>query len=99
MLNVSDIVGTIEPTGAFVNSTSGYLKSKVQSFIEFFIGVVILASIIGIIYNGLMFITAGGDSNQVDKATKGIIYSVIGLIIAFAAGLVVSFAVDFLKSK
>ena len=95
-LKMVDVVGTVQPTGYFVQTGSNTLQTKTKSFIELFIGVVIIAAIISLIYHGLMFITAGGDSNKVQKSIQGIIYSIVGLGIALAAGLVINFAVEFL---
>ena len=98
-LFVADIVGTVAPTGSFVKGGASYLPDAVKTGIEAFIAVVIIAAIVGIIYNGLMFITAGGDSNKVNTAIKGIIYSLVGLGVALAAGLVVQFVVNVMLSK
>lgn len=97
MLKVADIVGTIQPTGEFVRGGSSYVPTKIHDLIVFFITVLVIATVIMIIYNGLMFITAGGDSNKVEKATQGIVYALIGLGIALAAGLVVSYFAQILK--
>ncbi len=51
---------------------------KVLNFILSFLG---LIAIIAIIYAGYMYITAGGDDGQTEKAKKTIIYAIIGLIV------------------
>ncbi len=94
----ADIVGTLKPTGAFIQGQSdSYIPKKVHDLIIFFLGAIVISAVVMIIYNGLMFVTAGGDSGKVEKATKGIIYALVGLGIALAAGLVVSFFSDLLS--
>lgn len=94
----ADIVGTLQPTGVFVQEHGdSYISTKVHDLIVFFLGVIVISAVVMIIYNGLMFVTAGGDSGKVEKATKGIIYALVGLGIALAAGLVVSFFTDLLN--
>ena len=46
-----------------------------------------------LIFNGFMYITASGDEGKIQKATKGITYAIIGLIIAAIAFLIVNFVI------
>lgn len=53
-----------------------------------------------LIYSGILYITAAGDDGKIEKATKGITYAVVGLIIAFVSILIVNFVVnDVLKAN
>ena len=47
-----------------------------------------------LIFNGFMYITASGDEGKIQKATKGITYAIVGLIIAAVAFLIVNFVVQ-----
>ena len=47
-----------------------------------------------LIFNGFMYITASGDEGKIQKATKGITYAIVGLIIAAIAFLIVNFVVN-----
>ena len=46
-----------------------------------------------LIFNGYMYITASGDEGKIQKATKGITYAIIGLIIAAISFLIVNFII------
>ncbi|GAB4158880.1 MAG: hypothetical protein Fur003_2670 [Candidatus Dojkabacteria bacterium] len=59
--------------------------------------VITLAALVAagyLIYSGVQYILAAGDEGKVEKATKGITYSVIGLVIGFIAVLVVNFVLN-----
>ena len=56
-----------------------------------FIGVILL---IIVVYAGFLWLTAGGNDEQVKKAKKLIMNGVIGLIIALSAFLITSFVVQ-----
>ena len=55
------------------------------------IGAIVAAAIL--IYNGFMYMTASGDESKVEKATKGITYAIVGLIIAAVAFMIVNFVI------
>lgn len=61
---------------------------KVLSYV---IGV---AAVIGIIVSGLRFITANGDSNAVNTARSGLIYSLIGIAVVVFAQVIVAFVLN-----
>ncbi len=52
-----------------------------------------IVAVVYLVYSGFMYVTSGGDESKVEKATKGITYAIIGLIVAFASYMVVSFVV------
>jgi len=47
-----------------------------------------------LIFNGYTYITASGDEQKIQKATKGITYAIVGLIIAAVAFLIVNFVIN-----
>lgn len=49
-----------------------------------------VAAVIVIIISGVRFITSGGDPNSVKKARDGLIYAVVGILIALLAQGIVS---------
>ena len=50
-----------------------------------------LIAVAVLIYSGLQYILASGDEGKVEKATKGITYAIVGLVICFVAVLIVNF--------
>ncbi len=67
------------------------LESTIQTVITILTTIVGVAAVIIIIINGLRFITANGDSNSITAARNGIIYALIGLVIAVMAQIIVRF--------
>jgi len=55
------------------------------------IGAIVAAAVL--IYNGFLYMTASGEESKVDKATKGITYAIVGLIIAAIAFMIVNFVI------
>lgn len=61
------------------------------NILSFVVGV---AAVIMIIIGGFKFITAGGDSSKVSNAKDTILYSVIGLVVAALAQVIVKFVLN-----
>jgi prepilin signal peptidase PulO-like enzyme (type II secretory pathway) len=56
--------------------------------------VVGVASVIGIIYGGLRYITSAGNPQSAQAGRNAVIYSIVGLIVALTAGALVSFVLE-----
>lgn len=69
----------------------GSLFENITNLLFIVIGAV---AVIMIIVGGLKYITANGDQSQITGAKNTILYSVIGLILAVAAGGIVNFVLD-----
>lgn len=63
----------------------------VKLVLNIVIGIAALIAVAILVYSGIMYITSAGDEGKVSKATKGITYAIIGLIIAFISVLIVNF--------
>ena len=53
-----------------------------------------IAAVIVIIISGMRFILANGDANSINTARSGIIYALIGIIVAAVAQTIVVFVLD-----
>lgn len=51
-----------------------------------------IAAVAVIVYGGVSYISANGDSGKVKKATQTVIYAVIGLVLVLLAGAITAFA-------
>jgi cbb3-type cytochrome oxidase subunit 3 len=80
-LSVSDVGNS---AGTFLSQRTGQIIGAILSFI----GVIFLVLII---YAGILWMTASGNDQQVDKAKKLIIAAIIGLIIILAAYAITAF--------
>lgn len=77
-------------TGDPITGPNGILTRVIQILV-FIIGI---AAVIMIIINGLRYIISNGDSGAVNSAKNGIIYALIGLVVAILAQAIVSFVLN-----
>lgn len=64
---------------------------NITNLLLFLIGVI---AVIAIVISGLRFVTANGNADQVKSAREGIIYAVVGIVVALMAYAIVYFVVD-----
>lgn len=91
---VSDICNT-DPNGALCTSSKdtdlmGYVKTITNTML-IILGVL---AVVMIIYGGITYTISAGDAKKVEQAKNTIIYSVVGLIVAVLAGVVVNFVLN-----
>lgn len=78
----------------------GTIKNNVQFFnVLIFIlkTMIYIAAAIGIIYGGILYIQSLGDASKTASAKKAIMYSAIGLILAFFAQFILNTTIDLIK--
>lgn len=92
---------TIDPCtamGSFsrlCNLNSGHINVILGAGISFILVIATIIALFFLIWNGIRWIASGGDKQKVEGARSGIIAAVIGLIIAFSAFFILSFALSF----
>lgn len=89
--SVTQILGGLQGKG-------GSLEAFITSALNLVISLSALAAVGILIFSGIMYITAAGDDSKVEKATKGITFAIIGLVICFIAVIVVNFVMRKLLS-
>ncbi len=77
-----------------VHDGGGDLVSWIENILLWAIGIAGLVAAAVLIYNGFMYITAQGDEGKIQRATKGITYAIVGLIIAAIAFLIVNYIIE-----
>lgn len=65
--------------------TSNDARDFILRIVDFALGFLGLAAVIVIIYAGVLYVTAGGETDKTDKAKKAITYATIGLIIVMGS--------------
>ena len=80
----------IKPGGLPDSSTDA---AKVQVILNIVLGIFGAIALLMLVISGLRYITSGGDPGNTAKAKDGIIYSLIGLLIALIAEGIVAFVV------
>lgn len=68
----------------------GGLRELILTFLNFFLGFLGLIAVIMVIYGGILYVTAAGEQEKVDKGKKIIMYAVIGIVIILLSWALVS---------
>ena len=82
---------TLEKTGDTLGLGTADLKETVINIIKLVLGLLGLIAVIMVIYGGFLWLTAGGNEENVEKGKKVISAAVIGLIIILLAWAIVRF--------
>lgn len=81
-------IGTLTPPSGF---SSDAPRDVVKKILKVAISLMVIAAVFVVIWGGFNYITAQGDSEKIRKAGSTIMYGLIGLGIAIAAGAIVGF--------
>ena len=67
--------------------------SVLDTFLKWILSIFGLIAIIAFVVSGIMYLTSGGNENQIDSAKRYMIWSIVGVVVALS-GLIVIYAVD-----
>lgn len=85
-----DNLSTADDTSNPILGKDGILTTGIKIF-TLILGVV---TIFVLMINGVRMMTAAGDPNSINSARNGIIYALIGLVIAISAQMLVTFVLN-----
>ncbi len=90
-------VGGVEITAPQDVPKGGLDKGQtiIQNSITLLLTATAIFSIVMLIWGGMMWVTSNGDKAKIDSARKRVIYSIIGLVVAFLSFTILSF-IEFL---
>lgn len=84
-----------------VASSAGFSTSSVYeilgTLINVFLGLLGVVFLLLVLYAGFLWMTAGGDDKQVDKAKKMLINATVGLVITLSAYAITTFIVNWIS--
>ncbi|QQS59004.1 hypothetical protein IPN35_05470 [Candidatus Peregrinibacteria bacterium] len=72
--------------------TKGF-RECVLVITNYFLGFVGLIAVVALVFFGFLWITAGGNDDQIDRGKKGIIWVALGIILILLSWAIVSFLV------
>lgn len=67
---------------------------QIQTILGVVFGIVGALAFVMLVISGFRYIIAAGDPNNISKAKSGIIYALVGLLIAVTAEAIVAFVLD-----
>lgn len=74
------------------------LMTMIYGIINWAIGIAALVCVVVLIASGYKYITAAGDENKIESATKTLTFAIIGLVVCFIAVILVRFVIgDIIK--
>jgi len=76
------------------SSGTSSLTNMITTIIKLFSAIVGIVAVFMIIFAGLRYITANGDSGNIQTARQTIMYAIVGLIIVALAQFIVQFVVN-----
>lgn len=68
-------------------------QNEISTIISIVLGIIGALALLMITISGLRYITSAGNPEKTSKAKNGIIYSIIGLVVAISAEALVTFVV------
>ena len=77
-------------TASGVTSSSTNLNDLVHNVVITLLYIVGAAAVIMLIIGGFLYVISSGDSKRVESAKNTILYAIIGIVVALAAGLIVN---------
>ena len=80
-----------------MNLSNLEINNVLSNVLLYILGTIGVLSVVCIVIAGIMYITAAGDEDRVEKAKKMLTYSVIGLAVALLS-LVILIAINFVIS-
>jgi len=84
-----NIVNQLAPSGGNVE-----IFSLSMNILNSLVGVVTILAVIAIVYAGIQYATAGGDSGKSEKAKTTLILAIVGIVLAVAAFAVINLTVN-----
>jgi hypothetical protein len=84
LINPGDVPGKI----ATATGGQGSFRQLVLTILNFFLGFLGLLAVVMIIYGGILYVSAAGAQEKIDKGKKIIMYAIVGIVI-----ILLSFAI------
>lgn len=82
-------VSSISALQSLIPGSNISIAGKIPVVISYLFIIIALCAFLSLIYSGFMYITAGGDASQVEKAHKNITWAITGIIISLLSYLIV----------
>lgn len=88
---VTEIKSGVQKSGGSENNTN--LTTFIENITNILLFLIGIIAVIVIVISGLRFVTSNGNQDQVTSARNGIIYAVVGIVVAVMAYAIVRFVI------
>lgn len=84
---MAQLISPTDQPGRLAEATGGQgsFRDLLLTFLNFFLGFLGIVAVIMVIYGGVLYVTAAGNQENIDKGKKIIMYAVIGIVIILLA--------------
>lgn len=89
----------VDPIAGMPSGGENTLIGLIISGLTWLFVIIIITALIFLIWAGIQWITSGGDKGKIETARKRITYTIIGLVVAFAAFMIVNSVASFFGVK
>ena len=86
---IMSLFGDEQATGEDVVSQAKDIKTILLSVLQWIIAIFGIVALVSFVISGMRFIFAGGDTQKTEKARRGIFYSLLGVLVAGSALLII----------
>lgn len=94
IVNTAKIVLGISGNGWKQHEDGGFASEQIQDMFNWAYTVAGIVAVVFIIKSGFEYVISRGDSSKIQKATRSIVYSVVGLIIVLLAAAITAFVIN-----
>ena len=77
----------------------GTITNIVQNFMYWLLMIVGMLSVISFVISGILYLTAAGNEDQIQKAKRTLVYSIVGVIVSMLGIIVLKAASGLLGGK
>lgn len=84
---MAQLISPTDQPGRLAEATGGQgsFRDLLLTFLNFFLGFLGIVAVIMVIYGGILYVTAAGEQENIDKGKKIIMYAVVGIVIILLA--------------
>ena len=79
--------------------SSGTVSSVLVTFMTWLLYILGTLAIIAFVISGIMYLTSAGNDDQIDRAKEYMIWSIVGVIVAFSGLIIVTAIASFLSGS
>lgn len=97
-VNISKELTTWVNNAAY-NDDKTLINGKIITGINFFVAFSAVVAIIMLVVAGYLFITSAGNADKIEKATKTVSAAIIGMVVVFAASIIVKYVLTVISGQ
>ena len=78
---------------------AGNISTIIANFMKWLLLILGAIAVIGFVISGILYLTSAGDDDRIERAKKGMIYSILGVIVGLVGYVIVIAVTSFLGGQ